>query len=68
MKPKKGIYFGENDETNLKKLAGTLDEIGYDGWVVFEQGGGVEKGRAELSKENLNGVKKLVEFRKKDTQ
>lgn len=68
LKPKKGIHFGGNDGTNLKKLAGTLDEIGYDGWLVFEQGGGVEKGKTELSKENLKGVKKLVELRKKDTQ
>lgn len=64
LKPKKGLLFGNNDGTNLKKLAGTLDEIGYKGWLVFEQGGGVKKGKTELSKENLKGVKKLVEARK----
>ncbi len=65
LKPKKGIYFGNDDGTDLKKLAKTLDDIGYDGWLVFEQGGGVKKGKSELSKENLKGVKKLVELRKK---
>lgn len=63
LKPKNGIYFGENDGTDLKKLAGTLDEIGYEGWLVFEQGGGVKKGETELSKKNLKGVKELVGLR-----
>ena len=65
LKPKKGIHFGKNDGTDLAKLAATLDEIGYHGWLVFEQGGGVEKGKIELSKENLKGVQKLASLRKK---
>lgn len=64
LKPKKGIHFGHDDGTDLTKLAATLDKIGYSGWLVFEQGGGVEKGKTALSKENLKGVKKLVEARK----
>lgn len=66
LKPKKGIHFGKNDGTDLTKLAATLDEIGYEGWLVFEQGGGVKKGETQLSKENLKGVKKLVSLRRKD--
>ncbi|MEN8775002.1 MAG: sugar phosphate isomerase/epimerase family protein [Akkermansiaceae bacterium] len=65
LKPKKGIHFGNNDSTDLEKLAKTLDEIGYGGWLVFEQGGGVEKGKTELSKENLKGVRKLAALREK---
>lgn len=63
LKPKNGVHFGKDDGTDLEKLAATLDEIGYEGWLVFEQGGGVKKGEAELSKENLIGVKKLVAMR-----
>lgn len=68
LKPKKGIHFGKDDGTDLKKLAATLDEIGYDGWLVFEQGGGVKEGKTELSKENLKGIKKLVTLRKQASQ
>lgn len=64
LKPKNGIHFGNKDGTDLRKLAGTLNEIGYKGWLVFEQGGGVKKGETGLSKENLKGVKKLVDLRK----
>ena len=63
LKPKEGFYFGENDGTDLEKLAGTLDKTAYKGWLVFEQGGGVKKGDIELSKRNLEGVKRLKELR-----
>ena len=64
IKPEGNTHFGK-DKTDLPKLAATLDQIGYDKWLVFEARGGVKKGETALSEENLKGMKKLVSLRKK---
>lgn len=64
LKPEGNIHFGKG-KTDLPKLAATLDQIGYDKWLVFEARGGVTKGDTKLSEENLKGMKKLVSLRKK---
>ena len=64
LKPGGDIHFGEG-KTDLPKLAGSLDKIGCDKWLVFEARGGFKNGNTKLSAENLKGMKKLVALRKK---
>ena len=64
LKPEGNIHFGKG-KTDLPKLAATLDQIGYDKWLVFEARGGVTKGDTKLSEENLKGMKQLLSLRKK---
>ena len=64
LKPEGNIHFGKG-KTDLPKLAATLDQIGYDKWLTFEARGGIVNGDTKLAEENLKGIKKLVELRKK---
>ena len=64
LKPEGNIHFGKG-KTDLPKLAATLDQIGYDKWLVFEARGGITKGDTKLSEENLKGMKQLLSLRKK---
>lgn len=63
IKPEGDVHFGK-DNTDYEKLAGVLDEIGYDQWFVFEARGGLDKENpTALAIENRKGIEMLLSLR-----